>query len=111
MIEQIDALAEQVEKLIERRRGAVIGEDVLFGRLTETLVQKAKLEVIDYDVFVVGGNQRRRLGPRNRQKFLRIELLAQQLHSKKKKKNKKMLSQIVKNGKRNALYFKNKIYT
>lgn len=47
MIEQVDAIAEDVEKLVERRRCAVVGEDVFFGRLAEPLVQQAEFEMID----------------------------------------------------------------
>lgn len=47
VIEQVDPFSEDVEELIEGRRRAIVGEDVLLGRLAEPLMQQAKLEVVD----------------------------------------------------------------
>ena len=47
MIKQVDPLSENVKELVEGWWGAIVGEDVLLGRLAEPLVQQAKLEVVD----------------------------------------------------------------
>ena len=38
MIEEVDAVAEEVEELVEGFGGAVVGEDVLLGDLPRSLV-------------------------------------------------------------------------
>lgn len=47
MIEEVDSLAEDVEELVESGRCAVVGEDVLLGRLSEPLVQQTEFEMVD----------------------------------------------------------------
>lgn len=47
VIEQVDPLAQDVEELVESGGCAVVGENVLLGRLAEPLVQQAEFEVVD----------------------------------------------------------------
>ena len=47
VIEQVDPLSQDIEELVESRGCAVVGEDVLLGRLAEPLMQQAKFEVVD----------------------------------------------------------------
>ena len=92
MIHKVDALAEKVEELIQSGWRPVVGKDVLLRRLAEALVQQTELEVVDQDVLVVGGDERRGSRPRDGHKLFRAQFLAQQLFEKKNKEQKFSLS-------------------
>jgi hypothetical protein len=54
---EVDALAEEVEELLEGRRYETIAEELLLGDLTRPLVQHPELEARDEGVFVVPGDE------------------------------------------------------
>lgn len=82
MVFQLYPLAEQLEELIERGRGMLVGEQFFLAGLTVLLVQHAELEVRHQHVFVVRGYKLRRFAAQHRRQTGQCQLIVQQLENK-----------------------------
>ena len=77
VLTQVDSLAEHVEELVHRSAVAPIAEKALFGDLPVTLVDQAKLVVVDDYVLVIGDNQFRCPRAQDRLKLVQSEVGAE----------------------------------
>ena len=57
VLAQVDPLPEHLEELVHRSAVASVSKQALFGDLPVTLVDQAKLVVVDDNVLVIGDNQ------------------------------------------------------
>ena len=77
VLAQVDPLAEHVEELVHRSAVATIAEQALFGDLPVTLVDQAKLVVVDNHMLVIGDNQFRGARAQDRLKLVQSEVGAE----------------------------------
>ena len=77
VLTEVDSLAEHVEELVHRSAVATISKQALFGDLPVTLVDQAKLVVVDDYVLVIGDNQFRCPRAQDRLKLVQSEVGAE----------------------------------
>lgn len=77
MIPQENPLSKYFQELIKRRRGVVVSEQFLLGRLAVLLVEHSELEGVHQDVLVEGGYQGRSIQTHHRHEVIHVHLIVQ----------------------------------